>query len=218
MNFRLIERIKETYGLLRIELQSYAACLAGWTRVRVFFDKRATNKLEFGVGPSAKKPGFITSDFSLKTDYPFDLRVGLPFPDESLDLIYSEHVLEHFVFKDFVKLLNECHRTLRPGGRISIAIPDPAPFINAYLDPRGDEIEIQCSYDYGLRYASRIDYVNYIFHMDDTHKYLNDRESIIRHLKDVGFEEARLREFDPSLDQEKRRLESIYAEAIKRRQ
>lgn len=66
---------------------------------------------------------------------PYDLRIGLPFPDESLDFIYAEHVLEHFDYRDLFHLLQHCLRVLRLGGTMSIVVPDAELYLKAYFHP-----------------------------------------------------------------------------------
>jgi predicted SAM-dependent methyltransferase len=191
-------------------------CLAvGQIKARLLFDKDKTNKLEIGLGPSRRKEGFITSDLSLQTDYPYDLRFGLPFTGESLDLICAEHVFEHFHYRDLVSLLASCYRTLKPGGILSLVVPDARIYLNAYFHPDGFDRKKFCAYDFGLSYKSKIDYVNYIFYMDGQHHYMFDQDSIRILLEDAGFKDARLRSFDPALDQKAREYASIYAQAVK---
>lgn len=42
------------------------------------------------------------------------------FPDESFDAIYEVGVWEHLAFDDYEKVMNECHRILKPHGRMLI--------------------------------------------------------------------------------------------------
>jgi SAM-dependent methyltransferase len=53
-----------------------------------------------------------------------DLRHGLPFPDGSVDFLYSSHALHHLYRAEAAKLLAEGIRTLKPGGTIRIVVPD----------------------------------------------------------------------------------------------
>ncbi|NLE43629.1 MAG: class I SAM-dependent methyltransferase [Chloroflexi bacterium] len=49
---------------------------------------------------------------------------SLPFPDESFDVVYSRHTLEHVV--DLRRALSEIQRVLKPGGRFIFCVPaDP---------------------------------------------------------------------------------------------
>jgi hypothetical protein len=48
----------------------------------------------------------------------------LPFPDESFDLVYAAHVLEHIPWYQTVDALREAARVLAPCGRIELHVPD----------------------------------------------------------------------------------------------
>ncbi len=48
----------------------------------------------------------------------------LPFEDNSVDEIYAGHLLEHFDMNDGEKALKEWKRVLKPGGIITITVPD----------------------------------------------------------------------------------------------
>ncbi len=215
MSKRYFARLSHTFALVRFEIRAYGLSLVGLVKSKVFFDKNKVNKLEIGAG-NVRKNGFITLDLSRKTDFPFDLRIGLPFPDESLDFIYSEHVMEHFSYDDLRALLKDCYRALKPSGIFSAAIPNARIYLDAYLHPANFDREKYCQYkQYHLAYKSRIDFVNYIFYMNGHHRYMFDEDNIQSVLTDVGLRNVRLRDFDPTLDQEARRYESIYAEAVK---
>lgn len=67
-----------------------------------------------------------------------DLTKKLPYKDEMVDMVFSEHVIEHFSKHDGSNLLNECYRVLKIGGVLRIAWPDFAKQIDAY---NSDNIE-----------------------------------------------------------------------------
>ena len=48
----------------------------------------------------------------------------LPLPDNSCDVVYSSHMLEHINPLDVANFLNESMRVLQPGGIIRLAVPD----------------------------------------------------------------------------------------------
>lgn len=62
-----------------------------------------------------------------------NLLKGIPFENNSFDLVYHSHVLEHFSKEDGEKLIAECFRVLKTGGTIRIAIPDLEMIARNYL-------------------------------------------------------------------------------------
>jgi len=48
----------------------------------------------------------------------------LPFEDDSVDLIYSSHVIEYFNRSEINEVLKEWRRVLKPGKTLRIAVPD----------------------------------------------------------------------------------------------
>ena len=64
----------------------------------------------------------------------WDLQKDLPFPDESFDLVYHSHVLEHFSKADGLSFLKRCFRILRRGGTIRVAVPDLERIARLYIE------------------------------------------------------------------------------------
>jgi predicted SAM-dependent methyltransferase len=62
-----------------------------------------------------------------------DLRKGIPLADNSVQMIFSEHVIEHFSKDDGYKLIEECYRVLKPGGTMRIGWPGFNKLISSYL-------------------------------------------------------------------------------------
>ncbi|MBI3351106.1 MAG: methyltransferase domain-containing protein [Nitrospirae bacterium] len=52
--------------------------------------------------------------------------------DNSVDLIYNCHVLEHFKRRDVERVLREWYRVLNPGGILRISVPDFARLCEVY--------------------------------------------------------------------------------------
>ena len=171
--------------------------------------------LEIGAGDKKGGNGWVTLDLSMKSDICWDLREGIPFPDESIHKIYSSHLFEHLYFDEGQLLLNECLRVLAKDGIFSICVPNARLYIESYL--KGNELDRRKFFNYKLAYnnTSRIDYVNYTAYMDKQHKYMFDEENLVAVLEKANFRNVHLREFDPDLDKQERDFESIYAEAQK---
>jgi predicted SAM-dependent methyltransferase len=62
-----------------------------------------------------------------------DLRKGIPFPEQSFDVVYHSHVLEHFPKVEAVTFIRECYRVLRPQGTLRIVVPDLEQIARMYL-------------------------------------------------------------------------------------
>jgi predicted SAM-dependent methyltransferase len=70
-----------------------------------------------------------------------NLLSGIPFGDNSFEVVYHSHVLEHFPkekAKDFIK---ECYRVLKKDGIIRIAIPDLERIARNYLKYMEESLE-----------------------------------------------------------------------------
>src|SRR5450631_925025 len=63
-----------------------------------------------------------------------DLSEGIPFPDQSFDVVYHSSMLEHFRREDARRLIEECRRVLKPGGIIRIATPGLERICELYLE------------------------------------------------------------------------------------
>lgn len=72
----------------------------------------------------------------------WDLRKGIPFADATFDAVYHCHVLEHIDREDAPAFLRECLRVLRPGGVLRVVVPDLEALARNYLaivDRQADE-------------------------------------------------------------------------------
>lgn len=173
--------------------------------------------LELGSWRRAGMEDWITSDINGGGDLQLDLTGPIPFPDNSVEKIYSSHLIEHFSYPSpMLNLLRECRRILKPSGLFSVAVPNARPYLQAYFDDRHFDRRRFCSYDVGLTFESRIDYVNFVAHLGGEHKHLFDEDNLVCVLKEAGFIDVRIREFEPTLDLNERRHESVYAVGRKR--
>ena len=59
---------------------------------------------------------------------------NLPFDDNSVDLIYTSHVLEYFDREEVVEVLEEWKRTLIPKGTLRVAVPDFETMARMYVE------------------------------------------------------------------------------------
>jgi predicted SAM-dependent methyltransferase len=62
-----------------------------------------------------------------------DLGKGIPFADDTFELVYHSHVLEHFNQTAAKYFIQECCRVLRPGGILRVVVPDLEQIASLYL-------------------------------------------------------------------------------------
>ena len=65
-----------------------------------------------------------------------DLLQQLPFGNDTFDVVYSSHFLEHIPRSDVRNFLLECKRILKPGGCIRLVLPDCEEMFSTFLDMR----------------------------------------------------------------------------------
>jgi predicted SAM-dependent methyltransferase len=170
-------------------------------------------------------PSFINLDYNWipGVDLCWDLSRPLPFPDNSLEGIFSEHCLEHLSLSQAHHLIGEFWRTLAPGHIVRIIVPDAELFIRTYCHwMSGTKHPFPLPYlcDLADMTFSPIQIVNAIFR-NYGHQYAYDYDLLSKMLKLQGFskvcrcsylvgEQASL-----LIDAESRRYESLYVEAVK---
>jgi Methyltransferase domain len=89
--------------------------------------------LNLGCGAEVH-PAFVNVDL---IDAPgvvkHDLRRGIPYNDETYDLVYHSTMLSHLRPTDAVALTRECYRVLKPGGILRIVTEDLEQMCRTYL-------------------------------------------------------------------------------------
>jgi SAM-dependent methyltransferase len=180
-------------------------------------------KLELGSG-QIRQPGLTHIDlFGRTADLRLDLRRPLPFASGSVDEIHTEHFLEHLEFLEGLALLSECNRVLRPGGLISIGVPDPRDALAAYVggDDNFFHDDSTASHDSGDGWKcpdwvkTPMQHLNFIFRQYGDHRFIYDVDTLSRALSDVGFVDALERSFDPRRDSATRQGGTFYVDAVK---
>lgn len=104
------------------------------------------------IGPGAQK---IEASWITVGPYPSEsvdnvARWGdepLPFLDNSVDLVYASHVLEHIIWYKTVDALKEVYRILKPNGKFEVHVPDFAIIVNAYLNKKCGDNWRACNKD-----------------------------------------------------------------------
>jgi len=136
------------------------------------------------------KAGIISKNI-LKTRWPrnlvyWDLRWGVPFKNNSVDIIFTSHFLEHLPKNDSYKFLKKCYKILKNRGVIRIVVPD----INILLERyRGD-------YETDPSFAAE-EFNQRIFE-GGQHKYMYNFDLLYKILTEIGFKNTKKMDYRKS--------------------
>lgn len=170
--------------------------------------------LHIGCGTNIK-PGWVNVDLGRDADITLDLREPLPFPDNSVTMVYSEHFFEHLTLEEGTRFLRECLRVLAPNGRVSIGVPNARLCMQDYA--RNDrEKWLRTRERFHPKWCTTpMHSANYFFRQDGEHKYAYDEETLIGLIRDCGFSNVCQRPWSSELDLENRRDGTLYVDAEK---
>ncbi len=96
---------------------------------------KKSRQLEIGPGDQ-RIDGFETLNIvsGKNVDYVQDATKLLPFPDETFDLIYASHILEHVPWYQTDQVLKDWVRSLKKKGVLEIWVPDALKICKALVD------------------------------------------------------------------------------------
>jgi predicted SAM-dependent methyltransferase len=181
---RKARRLAQTRPL-RLHLGSGSHALDGWVNVDLA-----------GVGHGV--------------DLHWNLTRRLPFPDASVQAVFSEHVLEHFALATVMELLAECRRVLAPGGVLRAGVPDFGRYAESYAGDREFLEHMRPGRPTPLLALIEIVYSH-------RHRLAFDVETLERVLTEVGLLDVRRRslgdsDLEPAPDYSKRDSDTVYVE------
>jgi predicted SAM-dependent methyltransferase len=102
----------------------------------------SVRKLNLGCGTTYRKDWINIDIAPISAEVlPFNLKEGIPFPNNSFDAVYHSHVLEHFSRQQGETLIKECTRVLKPKGILRVAIPDLEKIVREYLKKLEEALE-----------------------------------------------------------------------------
>lgn len=129
-----------------------------------------------------------------------DASLKFPFEDNSLDYIYSEHLIEHLFYSGFVNYINESYRCLKPGGVIRTACPKLEFYIDLYLHPELYKDYLKNHYERFnyrmIREWGGADNIPPVFCINDNfkmwgHKILYDVPTLMKMFERAGFKDIK---------------------------
>jgi predicted SAM-dependent methyltransferase len=161
--------------------------------VKSYLAKESVPKLHIGCGENVL-PNWLNADYFPERKDILHLDATKPFrlPSNSFDFVFSEHMIEHISYIDAMSMLRECHRVLRPGGRVRISTPDLAFVVGLYASEKS---ELQNNY---IEWSSRT-YISWAPDPTDTfvinnfvrdweHHFIYDEKTLRAGLRGAGFD------------------------------
>lgn len=141
------QRVRPGLDPVKVNLGSSLSVADGWTHVdaslNTFFSCYLPAGLKLAYRFSGSRESCSQEEYIAKlrnhTFIHHRLEYGIPFADNTIDFIYSSHLLEHFFLDDARKLLRDAYRTLKNAGRIRICVPDLEYALGLYNDGRKDQ-------------------------------------------------------------------------------
>ncbi len=135
-NFEVVrEIIKDNLKINPKNLEMKALDLIFRSNLPEFFPTQTNLRmLNLGCG-NRYHPDWVNIDI-VKTGQnviQYDLLKGIPFEDNSFDVVYHSHLLEHFSKSYAPFFIKECFRVLKPGGIIRVVVPDLEGIVREYL-------------------------------------------------------------------------------------
>lgn len=151
-----------------------------------------------------------------------DATQNIPLPDESVELVYSSHMIEHLDRDEASRFLNEAKRILKSGGIIRLAVPDIKKKVEAYLFNNDADAFIESTYMCIPRPRSAAQKLRMALVGSRHHLWMYDGKSLSGLLQRHGFAQVTILAAgettipDPApLDLREREEESLYVEAVR---
>lgn len=167
---------------------------AWFTRRQVATYLKTANPPMLHIGCGANiLSGWLNTEFEErppKGGIYLDATKAFPLPDRSFDFVFSEHMIEHIPAAAAGAMLRECHRILKPGGRIRISTPRLEFLAELILQP-SDNHHRYAEFHYGVLAApdsvpSAAGIVN-DYHSLWGHRFVYDAPTCRQLIADAGF-------------------------------
>jgi predicted SAM-dependent methyltransferase len=185
--------------------------------VENYTNSNTVTKLHIGAGGSFLE-GWFNIDLEPLEEriYFMDASTNFPMNDRSFNYIFSEHLIEHLDLQGQIRMLQECLRILKPGGKIRIATPDLDFLMSVYKNQSADMQEyIDWAAETYLKehipflgnsVKTDVFIINNYFHSWG-HQFLHNKNSLYGLLEKTGFRNICTTAIHSSSDPNLQRLE-----------
>jgi len=182
---------------MKLNLGCGSQILEGWINVDYALGARLRKLPLFSL--MNRKIKFFNFDWD-KRIVVHDLRKKFPWRDNSIDTIYSSHLLEHFSKEEGVDFLGECYRVLKKYGLIRIVVPDLSVIVSEYINGniRADEFVQKLGVLYGNCYYRSLKRKLSPF-IGFPHKCMYDTKTLLIIMTEIGFEIENKKPFESDI-------------------
>lgn len=146
------------------------------------------------VGSSTvQRPGWLSTDVHVRAKYYLDATKEWPLRNGSVEAIYADNVIEHFILPIGRMVLKHAYDALQPGGHIRLATPDVGRTAAAYLnDPGFTEQHLARHRRMGYVAEHPVDLLRVVFNESGHHRgYCYDQNALTAELANAGFDDIR---------------------------
>lgn len=151
---------------------------------------RANFPIRLEIGGHSPREGWIVTNVNAVTRLYLDATTRWPLDDDTVEVVFSDNVIEHLTLQAGRAMLKEARRCLLPKGVIRIVTPDLRAHVEMYLGGK-NALENEASSHYrglGLIVEHPIDLVRIPIASFGHHQgYLYDFETLAVELKRAGF-------------------------------
>jgi predicted SAM-dependent methyltransferase len=155
-------------------------------RIRQYYQSHKVIRIQFGSGDSLLD-GFLNTD--LLGHVPVDITRPLPFPADSVDVFYSNHLIEHIYNRQLLGFLRHTLNALRPGGIHIVGTPSLEKLVKILYGPdeRKKNILLRSHESSMGEQLDPATFLNRMAHINYGHRFLYDEQAINRLAKKAGY-------------------------------
>lgn len=189
-------KLTSTIAQLRLLAKRFFFRLQARQKGKSYLRTHSVAKLQVGCGRFPLQGWLNGDNFSCYHEYTknkiyLDACKRFPFPNNSFDYIFSEHLIEHLPYQQAQKFLEESHRVLRPGGKIRVATPN-LDFLISLYDYQRSEVEesylawANASFSHSVKKAHPTFVINNFFYSWG-HSFIFCPETLSELIRQSGF-------------------------------
>lgn len=159
------------------------------------FYKNHIRRVHLGCGERKLKEWLNVDIYT--GDIFLDLNKKLPFKNNSIDYVYSHHLIEHLEQQPAIDFLKEIYQICRHGAKIRLVTPDLDNLIKIFQEPEKYQ-EIINFYCKETKFIHPVEFLNMTIRQLDEHKYIYNFDFLKMILEKIGFKNITKQEYGKS--------------------